>query len=236
VNPATRDDSAAGRGWQGEVAIRSPQGDERRYERYAVTVNPDDSRTLQARTVSPNGTLVRDVLQTVSRDWRPLHGSSRLWLNGSACGVVSKWVAPDGIHSSVFDGQAFSYERFALPAVPFSIGFHPIADESWKMALIDASPGAGRQNLVTHTCSPTWNGKTIEHGKTVNSEVEPLGVEMRIVGGLAQACRAFLWHTPFGKQLKIWALGDDYLFAGLLVIVGDNAGTEYLVTRLTESA
>lgn len=219
--------------WEGEVWIRAPQGDPQLYERYAVTTNPDASRSLRTLTVSPNGSLVRDVHQTVSRDWRPLHGSSRVYLDGQAQGIVSKWVAPDEIHSTVFiDGQ-FSYQRFPAPATRFSIGFHPIADETWKMALVDASR-PGRSPLTTHTCSPTWNGKTMEHGRTVQSEVDFLGLETRQVDGTALSCRAFLWHTPFGKQLKTWAFGDDYLFAGLLVVAGDNAGTEYTVRSLRQ--
>lgn len=221
-------------GWEGEVWIRSPQGALHVYERYSITQNPDASRTLKTRTVSPNGTLVRDVHQTVSRDWHSLHGSSRVWLDGRAQGVVSKWVAAEEIHSSVFvDGQ-FSYQRFPVPAGRFSIGFHPIADETWKMALVDASR-PGRSPLTTHTCSPTWNGKTMEHGRTVSSTVDYLGDETREVGGVARFCRAFLWHTPFAKALKMWAWGDDYVFAGLLVVEGDNAGTEYLVTSLRET-
>ncbi len=222
------------RGWDGEVWIRNPQGGSHLYERFSITRNPDASRTLKTRTVSPNGTLVRDVHQTVSHDWHSQHGSSRVWLDGQAQGVVTKAVSSAAIHSTVFvDGQ-FSYERFALPAGRFSIGFHPIADETWKMALVDASQ-PGRSPLTTHTCSPTWNGKTMEHGRTVHSEVDYLGEETRDVGGRARSCRSFLWHTPFAKQLKIWACGDDYVFAGLQVVEGDNAGTEYIVTQLRET-
>jgi hypothetical protein len=220
--------------WEGEVWLHAPQGGAQLYERYAVTINPDGSRTLKTLTVSPNGTLVRDVHQSVSRDWQPLHGSSRVHLDGRAQGVVSKWVSPGEIHSTVHVDGDFSYERFVAPAGRFSIGFHPIADEAWKMALIDASR-TGRSPLTTHTCSPTWNGRTIEHGRTVTSEVDYLGPETRDVDGVALPCHAFLWHTPFAKQLKVWAWGEHYLFAGLSVVAGDNAGTEYVLTRLRQS-
>lgn len=220
--------------WEGEVWIHAPNGIASRYERYCVTLNPDGSRTLRTLTVSPNGSLVRDVHQSVSQRWEPLHGSSRVFLNGTPQGVVSKWVGANGIHSSVFVDQHYSQETFSRPAGKFSIGFHPIADESWKMALIDCVTGT-RSPLTTHTASPTWNGKTIEHGRTVTSEVEFVGFETRRIGDLAHECRCFIWYTPFQKELKIWAFGDHYLFAGLHVLKGDNAGTEYVVRNLQRS-
>lgn len=217
--------------WEGEVRIRNAAGAEHHYENFSVTINPDGSRSLRTFTVSPNGTLVRDVQQSVSPSWEPLHGSSRVFLEGALQGVVSKWVAADGIHSVVFAGGEFSQQIFARPAGRFSIGFHPIADEAWKMALVGLSVGA-RSPLTTHTCSPTWNGKTIEHGRTVTSEVDYLGLEQRRVGGAVLDCHAFIWYTPFGKELKVWTHGEHYLFAGLQVLKGDNAGTEYLVRSL----
>lgn len=220
--------------WEGEVRIRNAAGAENHYENFSVTLNPDGSRSLRTFTVSPNGTLVRDVQQSVSVDWEPLHGSSRVFLEGVLQGVVSKWVAPDEIHSVVFAEGRYSHQSFARPAGRFSIGFHPIADEAWKMALVSLSAGS-RSALTTHTCSPTWNGKTIEHGRTVTSEVDYLRVERRRVGGADLDCHAFLWHTPFGKELKVWTCGEHYLFGGLQVLKGDNAGTEYIVRSLRHS-
>jgi hypothetical protein len=220
--------------YEGEISIRSPDGAARPYERFSVTINPDGSRTLKAVTVSPNGTLVRDVQQSVSRDWRPLHGSSRIFLGGRAQGSISKWVTAEGIHSVLVVDGDYSHEIFPAPA-RFSIGFHPIADEAWKMALVDATR-EGRSALVTHTCSTTWNGRTMEHGRTVTSEVAYLGMEARAIGNVPAACRAFLWFTPFGKELRVWTYTDDFVFAGLLVAKGDNAGTEYVVSSLRQTA
>jgi hypothetical protein len=217
--------------WEGRVRIRSAGGVEHHYENFSVTLNPDDSRSLRTFTVSPNGTLVRDVQQSVSAKWEPLHGSSRVFLDGVLQGVVSKWVASSEIHSVVFANGEYSKQSFSRPTGRFSIGFHPIADETWKMALVNLVPGE-RSPLTTHTCSPTWNGKTIEHGRIVTSEVEYLGIENRRVGGADLDCHSFLWFTPFGKELKIWSFGEHYLFAGLQVLKGDNAGTEYFVSTL----
>lgn len=220
---------------QGRVVVRAADGPAHEYERYSITVNPDGSRTLRTLTVSPQGSLVRDVNQNVTRDWRPTSGTSRLYLDGEPCGVITKFVTGQTIRSVVYQQGSVDIAEFDAPKSRYSLGFHPIADECWKMALIPLETGK-RHPLATHTCSVTWNGKTIGHGQLVESEVEYLGLEQKAIGGMAHECRTFLWFTPFSKVLKIWALGDHYAFGGLEVLEGGNAGTVYEVASLEYEA
>ncbi len=214
----------------GRITVRTADGLPQPYERFQITLNPDGSRTLRALTVSPGGSLVRDVNAHVTADWRSVSGSSRVFLDGVLQGVVAKFADASVIRSVVASGSKFDVREFPAPA-RFSLGFHPIADESWKMALLEPNTD-GRQPLVTHTCSPRWNGKTIEHGATVHSEVEYLGEDDAPVGGHPARCRAYLWHTPFDRVLKIWAHGPHFIFARLEVVKAPNAGTVYELASL----
>jgi hypothetical protein len=214
----------------GRVSVTTPEGQTLPYERFTITLNPDGSRTLRALSVSPNGGLIRDVNANVSADWVSRSGTSRLFLDGELQGVVAKISDGETIHSSVWPGHgAPDLKTFPAPA-KFSLGFHPIADEAWKMALI--APRDGRQQLVTHTCSPRWNGKTIEHGETVTSEVEYLGEETRPVCGRPETTRMYLWHTPFGRLMKVWVLGEHNIFSRMEVLEAPNAGTVYELVAL----
>ena len=201
------------------------------YERFTITLNPDGSRTLRALSVSPNGGLIRDVNAHVSADWVSRSGSTRVFLDGVWQGTVAKYAGPELITSLVWTGSSEPDIRtFPAPA-HFSLGFHPIADEAWKMALIAPATGL-RQPLTTHTCSPRWNGKTIEHGETVHSEVEYLGEETIAVAGRDELCRVYLWHTPFGRVMRVSAMGEHHVFARMEVIEAPNAGTIYELTAL----
>lgn len=218
----------------GRIAVTTPEGNTLPYETFSITLNPDASRTLRALSVSPNGGLVRDVNAHVSADWVSQSGTSRLFLDGTLQGVVAKISDGTTIHSSVWPGHgAPDLRTFDAPA-RFSLGFHPIADEAWKMALI--APRDGRQRLVTHTCSPRWNGKTIEHGETVESEVEYLGEDRRLVCGRPETTRMYLWHTPFGRLMKVWVLGEHNIFARMEVLEAPNAGTVYELVTLEYAA
>lgn len=218
----------------GRVNVRAAEGSPQPYERFSITINPDGGRTLRTLTVSPQGSLVRDVNQNVTADWKPTSGASRLFLDGQPHGTVAKFVTGDTIRSVVHQGAECNSTEF--PAPPhFSLGFHPIADEAWKMALIPSVAGK-RHPLVTHTCSVTWNGKTIGHGQTVESEVEYLGTEAIVAGGALRECRAYLWFTPFAKVLKVWVLGEHNIFAGLEVLEGGNAGTTYKLMSLEQES
>ena len=205
------------------------------YERFSITLNPDASRTLRALTVSPNGGLVRDVNVHVTRDWVSMSGSSRVFIDGVLQGTVAKYAHDDQITSVVWTGAgAPDIQAFPKPE-RYSLGFHPLADEAWKMAHIAPETGR-RQRLTTHTCSPRWNGKTIEHGATVESEVEYLGEEVIPVAGKPERCRIYLWYTPFGRLLKVWVLGEHNIFARLEVIEAPNAGTIYDIASLEYDA
>jgi hypothetical protein len=214
----------------GRITVRTADGLPQPYERFQITLNPDGSRTLRALTVSPGGSLVRDVNAHVTADWRSVSGSSRVFLDGVLQGVVAKFADASVIRSVVASGGQFDIKEFSAPA-RYSLGFHPIADEAWKMALVETGTNR-RQPLVTHTCSPRWNGKTIEHGATVHSEVEYLGEDEVALAGQPARARAYLWHTPFDRVLKIWAHGPHFIFVRLEVIQAPNAGTVYELASL----
>ncbi len=218
----------------GEIVISTPNQAPRFYERFTISLNPDGGRTLRALTVSPRGNLIRDVAQMVRADWTPVSGGSRLFLDGQLCGAVNKFVCGQTIHSVVHDGDMLDQAEFPAPE-RFTLGFHPIADEAWKMVLGPTEPGA-RAAITTHTCSQTWNGKTIGHGATVVSDVEYVGETDDPTGLCRDPVRAYLWFTPFGKLLKIWVGGAHNLFVALEVLEGDNAGTRYQLSRLTHEA
>jgi hypothetical protein len=222
--------------YQGRIDITEPGGQTVEYENFILTANPDGKRTLRTLTRSPKGDLLRDATQLVTADWRPVDAMGRLYYKGVDCGTVVRRVFGDKLQSWAWDrdSEAVDYAEFDAPP-KMLLGFHPIFHDAWKMCHLDTSH-TDLQDLLTHSVSNTWNGRTLSHGQKIEGKARFEKTETIAVPAGEIECQRFYWHTSFGKDLRIWRTGPHHIFVRLDVVNGDKEGTVYELAELSETA
>ena len=217
----------------GRIDLTGPDGETCDYERFILTVNPDGSRTLRTVTRSPKGDLLRDVSQTVAADWRPIEAVGRLYFKDEFQGTVMRRVIGDQIQSFSWMPDA-PMDHAVLEAPPrMTLGFHPIFHDAWKMSYLDLGH-PGYQEILTHTVSNTWNGRSLGHGVQIKGQVRYDGTETIAVPAGHFECQRFTWLTSFGKELHVWRHGPHHLFVRLVVAGGDKRGSVYELATLEQ--
>lgn len=217
----------------GRIDITEPDGYHCDYERFILTVNPDESRTLRTVTRAPKGDLLRDVNQLVAKDWRPIEAMGRLFFKNEAHGTVLRRVIGDKIHSYVWErGKDMDYAVIDAPP-RMTLGFHPIFHDAWKMNYLDLNTRE-YQDILTHTVSNTWNGSSLGHGQKIQGKVKFEGSEKITVPAGTFTAERFTWQTSFGKELHVWRLGEHHIFIRLYVAKGDKEGSDYVLASLEE--
>lgn len=220
--------------YEGHILITESGGSPQLYERFLLTGNPDGSRTLRTLTQSPKGDLLRDVNQIVAADWRPIECLGRLFYKGEFHGSVLRRVTGDRLHSYVWsaDGELDTAEFDAPPHM--TIGFHNIIHDSWKMCFMDTSTSEMRE-ILPHSVSNTWNGRTLGHGQQIPSQARYDGTETLDLPAGRFECERFIWATSFGKELHVWRTGPHHMLARMLVATGDKEGTVYELGAMSET-
>lgn len=219
--------------YTGRIELTEPDGLRSDYERFMLTVNPDGSRTLRTVTRSPKGDLLRDVNQMVAADWRPIEVLGRLFFKNEFQGSLLRRVIGDRIHSYAWmPGEAMDYAQIDAPP-RMTLGFHPIFHDAWKMSYLDLD-NREYQDILTHTVSNTWNGKSLGHGMKIQGKVRYDGSESVTVPAGTFLCERFTWQTSFGKELHVWRHGPHHLFIKMVVANGDKHGSIYELATLDE--
>lgn len=217
----------------GEFQSRSPAGAVAVGSRWWLTVNPDGSRNAYSIARSTRGDVVRQAMQSVSKDWVPQFGQCVLIRDGKTAGVITKYLMGDRIKSVFVTGDIFDVKEF--PAPPrVSLGFHVGVGDAWHMSGVALKRGI-RQSIAIHTSSATWNAVTLNHGETLSDGAEYLGEEDTEVGGLPLRCRTYLWFTSFGRTIKVWSYGEHNILARMEVLKvpeGFTPGTVYSLKSL----
>lgn len=217
--------------YNGRIRLTEPDGQQFDYEQFLLTVNPDGTRTLRTLTRSPVGDLLRDVNQMVAADWRPIEAMGRLYFKNQAHGTVLRRVVGDKLHSYVWT-QSSEIDHAVFDAPPnMLVGFHPIFHDAWKMCFVKTDQHA-YQDILTHTVSNTWNGKSLGHGLKVAGKVKFEGREEVTVPAGTFLSERFTWQTSFGKELHVWRHGPDHLFVKIVVAKGDLAGSIYELSEV----
>lgn len=221
--------------YTGRIDLTEPDGLTSDYERFILTINPNGSRTLRTVTRSPKGDLLRDVNQMVAADWRPIEAMGRLFFKDEFHGTVLRRVIGDKIHSYVWNADG-EMDHAVIDAPPrMTLGFHPIFHDAWKMNYLDLS-NHDYQDILTHTVSNTWNGRSLGHGMKIKGQVRFDGSEPVTVKAGTFTCERFTWQTSFGKELHVWRHGPHHLFVKIVVAKGDKEGSVYELATLEEKS
>lgn len=220
--------------FEGHIQITEPGGSPQIYEKFILTENPNGSRTLRTLTQSPKGDLLRDVNQIVAANWRPIECLGRLFYKNAFHGSVLRRVHNDTLQSHVWtpDGD-YDYAEFDAPP-HMTVGFHNIIHDSWKMCFVDTRNNV-MQEILPHSVSNTWNGRTLGHGQKIPSQARYDGTEkLDLIAGRFE-CERFIWATSFGKELYVWRTGPHHMLARMIVATGDKKGTIYELGSMTET-
>lgn len=220
--------------YNGSIDLTEPDGQRFDYEQFILTVNPDKSRTLRTLTRAPKGDLLRDVNQMVAENWRPIEAMGRLYFKNEAQGTVLRRVVGDKLHSYVWtQGSEVDYQTFDAPP-NMLVGFHPIFHDIWKMCFVSTEHHE-YQDILTHTVSNFWNGKSLGHGIKIPGKAKFDGHETVTVKAGTFETERFIWQTSFGKELHLWRSGPHHMFVKLLVATGDKEGSLYELAALKET-
>lgn len=221
--------------YTGRIDLTEPDGLKSDYERFILTINPDGSRTLRTVTRSPKGDLLRDVNQMVAADWRPIEVMGRLYFKNEFQGTVLRRIIGDTIHSYVWTpGAPMDYAQIDAPP-RMTLGFHPIFHDAWKMSYLDLTHH-DYQDILTHTVSNSWNGRSLGHGMKIQGRVRYDRSESIAVPAGTFACERFTWQTSFEKELHVWRHGPHHLFVKLVVATGDKQGSIYELAALEQKS
>ena len=185
------------------------------WEDFIVTRNPDQSRTAQTMSRFPGCSVVRHVTQTVSKDFTPIDGHVRLYVDNKLMGVVIRHVVGDTVTSIVLppDGGPIDQSIIQLDVPDMVLGYHPTTAEGWKLQKLDRTH-SDPQTLHLLTVSLTWNGGTLGHGRKVEMPVRYLGEEVITVAAGTFPCHHYFWDTgDIDGQLDIWTTGEDEIVA-----------------------
>jgi hypothetical protein len=216
-------------------------GQERGREFFTLTHHDDGSRTLTSHAEiddAPN--VVRDVSQTVGKDWYPMDSSVRITVGGAFTG--SGWFRfGDGFaecetHTAA-EGRIS--QRLATDGHMRLFGNHAIANDGWITNAYDLSKGPGLQQFpLVLLSSPDHRGAT-------GPLIFGMGQGLRFIGHETLTVRAGTFealhfqiecygmpkeHPPY----DLWVTPGDYIF--LKGRVTGYMQTYYELVRLDRSA
>jgi len=191
-------------------------------EWFKVTVHGDGSRTLRSLVEMDDDKLLRDVVITVGRDWKPLDAFVRLTINEEFVGTGWYRFSDTLVECEAFtsaSGRA-SY-RIPVAQRPPSLGAHPVCCDTWHTAAafqVSQTPGTVLLPQVAMTSYLPNGGSGPELGM-INLNVNYLGDEDLKVQAGTFSTRHFAslsTHAPADRPpVEVWAFSDDFIPARL---------------------
>ena len=147
------------RTYKGKVIYIHDEIGERGREWFDVTVQPDGSRTLRSHCEMDDSIILRDVILTVDKHWKPQDSYVRLTVKNNFMG--SAWFLFD--HEKV-TCEAYTTNEGRLSQIvkvsewPKSFGAHPVVCDIWHLGSWNWKSEESTQNWVSIMSSPLPNG------------------------------------------------------------------------------
>jgi hypothetical protein len=203
-------------------------------EEISVSVQSDGSRTLRAQCEMDDFDLLRDVLQTVDQNWRPIDSYVRLTIGGVLSGAA--WYLFDDCQAEChgFSGSSGPFKDVQTTEQPIqSFGSHSLQNDAWLIARV-RSCGGDLDSLIgsSFTTSLSSNGGT---GPAL-VRVPPGRLQIRDLGDEVVTVQAGRFDTHHIRvevegvdSFDIWAAGEDCLPVRL---TSDGLGQTYELVEL----
>lgn len=195
-------------------------GQERGREIFTLTHHEDGSRTLTAHSeIDDAPSVVRDVSQTVGKDWYPMDSAVRITVGGKFTG--SAWFRfGDGFAEcethTALEGRVS--QRMETQGRIRGFGNHAIANDGWMNNAYDLTKGPGTQRI------PRILVSSPDHRGATGPLLFGMGVGLRLVGRETIDVKAGTFdslhfqviadempeeHPPY----DVWTTADgDYIF------------------------
>ncbi len=194
-------------------------GQERGREYFTLTHHDDGSRTLTAHSEiddAPN--VVRDVSQTVGKDWYPMDSAVRISVGGTFTGSGWFRFAEDFTECETYTAaEGRISQRMDTDGRMRVFGNHAIANDGWVTNAYDLSQGPGLQTFpVAFLSSPDHRGATGPLLFATGFGLRFIGPETLVVpAGTFNALHFQIETYGLLKQhppYDIWVTPEDYIF------------------------
>jgi len=215
-------------------------GDEvgvRGIERFSVSVAPDGSRTLHATCEIFDRAVSKDIVYSVSREWRPMDAFVRLLKDGSLLGMG--WFRFDEQHAELEAwnrelGRVTQRIRCASPVPTF--GPHPLSCDVWHLAAFDHSRGERVQKLQGAMLS------SLEHDGCSGPMLHPIDFGIEYLGRESVQVRAgtfdadhYVFHLEGALPKEhpveeLWCIPEEFVI--VKIRVGGYLSTTYELIEL----
>jgi hypothetical protein len=135
-------------------------GRRRGQETCTLSVHADGRRTLRARSEIFDSEVLRDVVQTVDREFRPVDALVRVSVKDRTVGTAFFRFEADHAECEAFtSAEGRLSQRLPLPRRAVSFISHAVSGDVWHGAGIERTDGIGPQPLEpVLSCSPLHNG------------------------------------------------------------------------------
>ena len=206
---------------RGRIDYLNDDGSTQGKEWFDVTVQKDGQRTLRARSEIYDAQILRDVVFTVDKAWRPLDCFVRLSKDGVFGG--SSWFR---FHDGGADCESYLSDlgrisqHWEAPAWPTIFATHAVTSDVWQMGLFDHSRSEKVQtigNRISPSALPNGgSGPLIGHG--YSGDGRPGEIDLEYVGPETIEVPAGTFKTQHFRvqrrnrvPLEIWGSGPNII-------------------------
>ena len=219
------------RTYSGNILYTGDTVGERGRESFTVTVHKNGERTMRSLCEMDDSQVLRDVVYTVDKDWRPLDAFVRLTVERKFMGSGWFRFADDFVECETVTADTGRIsQRIAVDERPRTFGAHPVACDIWHLAAFDLSSPQKIQTWPNAMSSPLPNGASGPMIGLSTIRVEHLGPEEVTVPAGTFQCEHFRFLLKDKPPEDLWCTVDDYL---MVKIRWDLLETTYELVGLT---
>lgn len=221
------------RSYRGRIDYIRDQGGVRGREFFSVTVQANGKRTARAQCEMDDIGLLRDVTQTLSRNWQPQDAFVRLVSKGKFMGSGWFRFLPDGVECEAFTRNEGRISQRIHTDGPVQIfASHPLMTDGWQTKAYDHT-GPKTQTI------PRWSNPSPRpdggSGPMVGMGTKTItyaGEESVTVPAGTFRCRRYEIHAsnPKNPPMSTWVMGEDAVFVKMR---WDLLKTEYVLAEIS---
>jgi hypothetical protein len=200
------------RSYRGEVLYLTDDVEMGR-EFFSVTIQPDGTRTLRAQCEMDDFRLLRDVVLTVDKGWRPLDAFVRLSVAGQLVG--SSWFrfdAQDAESQGFTSVEGRVTQHFHVPEGIQALATHAVHGDSWVVGRLGQFQGKPDDmplaTFATSVLSNGGSGPVLIPLKAGFSHISDLGANKTTVRAGTFDTHHIRIVVP-SDDFEVWASGED---------------------------
>lgn len=202
------------RSYRGKVSYITDGIGEMGREMFHITIQPDGMRTMRATCELDDDRLLRDVVTTVDKDWRPLDAFVRLTINeqfaGSSWFRFTKHMA-ECESFTVKEGRV--HQVFEIDERVAELGTHPVHADAWGLAQVNRTDAKAQAPSLRYSTStqPEGGSGPLLVPSTGRKQRKYIGTEtVRVAAGTFKA-EHFQDTFPDKPPAELWVTGQDYI-------------------------